>query len=395
MQEEGDGNNSPHTGQAEGNAATASLSPPSNDRPYSRVTIESLLSESDDELCVADAMPNDRWSSSSKRDGKRKKSVSTSALQEKLLGDDTAGVNGVSPHWAGHNDDGAGPAATTRSTEGGGDDDGAQQEDEDDNTPAVGNRVLLYFAMISFSAFAVAELAAAILANSESLLGDSMTMMVDGVTYAVNIWAEKAKEGKSEVERIRIDTIAPAFSLLALVAVTIYITVDAVQRLDDNDPDSNEANAEVMWAFALVNLVLDFVNIAMFFIGKHHDGRYYASCHLCNSLDLNMMSAFAHVGADTLRSVAVLFAGIAADENYVGSDRADAVGAIVVSFAIALSCVPLILGLRVQHRELRKIRMTNLTNLVAEEVVGREYASGSTPDDAANDSLLIISHEPT
>ena len=107
------------------------------------------------------------------------------------------------------------------------------------------------------------------------------------------------------------------------------------------------------------------------------------------------MSAFAHVGADTLRSVAVLFAGIAADENYVGSDRADAVGAIVVSFAIALSCVPLILGLRVQHRELRKIRMTNLTNLVAEEVVGREYASSSTPDDAANDSLLIISHEPT
>lgn len=120
--------------------------------------------------------------------------------------------------------------------------------------------------------FAIAEFVAAILAKSESLMGDSITMMVDGLTYAINLWAERAKEGKTERERIKIDTVAPAISLLALVAVTVYVAVDAIARLEHNKSGSNNANAEVMWAFAAVNLVLDFGNIAMFFVGHSEHG---------------------------------------------------------------------------------------------------------------------------
>lgn len=42
---------------------------------------------------------------------------------------------------------------------------------------AVENSVLLWIAMISFSLFAVSEFVAALMANSESLLGDSITMV--------------------------------------------------------------------------------------------------------------------------------------------------------------------------------------------------------------------------
>lgn len=103
-------------------------------------------------------------------------------------------------------------------------------------------------------------------------MGDSITMMVDGLTYAINLWAERAKEGKTERERIKIDTVAPAISLLALVAVTVYVAVDAIERLAHNKSGSNNANAEVMWAFAAVNLALDFGNIAMFFVGHSEHG---------------------------------------------------------------------------------------------------------------------------
>lgn len=214
-------------------------------------------------------------------------------------------------------------------------------------------------------------------------------MMVDGLTYGINLWADKAKEGKTELEKIKLDTLAPAISLVALVAVTIYITVDAAQRLSDkSETNSNDADPQVMWGFALVNLVLDFVNIAMFFVGKSEKGNFYFSCTICNKLDLNMLSAFAHVGADTLRSIAVLAAGIAADADYVSSDRADSIGAIVVSFAIALSCIPLVSGLWVQRNLLREMRAKDFSEMIAMETVGRDYASG-TPPDAMGDSLLV------
>eukprot|EP00036_Acanthoecidae_sp_10tr_P009214 CAMPEP_0182920812 /NCGR_PEP_ID=MMETSP0105_2-20130417/3730_1 /TAXON_ID=81532 ORGANISM="Acanthoeca-like sp., Strain 10tr" /NCGR_SAMPLE_ID=MMETSP0105_2 /ASSEMBLY_ACC=CAM_ASM_000205 /LENGTH=363 /DNA_ID=CAMNT_0025058265 /DNA_START=283 /DNA_END=1374 /DNA_ORIENTATION=+ len=322
------------------------------ERPTSQLTIESLISESDDELIVP--RRNDR--DGSRTTSPRKKRTKGS-LEQPL----------VSPHDGGADVDAPGE-------------------------PAVGNRFLLYVAMVSFSLFAIAELAASILAKSESLFGDSMTMMIDGLTYAVNLWADKAKQGKPEAIRIKIDTIAPALSLAALVAVTIYITVDAARRLSDKSKeDSNDANAEVMWSFALVNLILDFGNIALFFVGKSDSGRYYLSCNACNHLDLNMMSAFVHVGADTMRSVAVLGAGIAADANAVSSDRADAIGAIVVSIAITLSCIPLISGLWVKRQLLKEVRLKDLSELMAVELVERTYADEASPTSTrgGNDSLLV------
>eukprot|EP00039_Didymoeca_costata_P033191 m.41166 g.41166 ORF g.41166 m.41166 type:complete len:271 (+) comp9740_c0_seq2:135-947(+) len=213
----------------------------------------------------------------------------------------------------------------------------------------VENTFLLLVAMVSFTAFALAEIVAAFVSHSESLLGDAATMVIDGITYAINLWAETAKKGKSDVQKLKIDTIAPAVSTVALIGVTIYVMRDAIERLKNENGDDQDVNVTVMWIFAAVNLVLDFGNIIMFFM-KKVDGRWKLDCSSCRTCgkdedapdNLNMLSALAHVAADTLRSVAVLFAGLFAQISPADDDnQADAIGAVIVSVAIVGSIFPL------------------------------------------------------
>lgn len=72
--------------------------------------------------------------------------------------------------------------------------------------------------------------------------------------------------------------------------------------------------------------------------------------------NLNMCSAYTHVVADTLRSLAVVIAAsLATVFNCIPSDVADATGAIVVSFIIAISLGPLLAGLFDAWSELSKL----------------------------------------
>ena len=74
-------------------------------------------------------------------------------------------------------------------------------------------------------------------------------------------------------------------------------------------------------------------------------------------LNLNMCSAYTHVVADTLRSIAVLIAaGIAFCFKFVKPAIADAYATIVVSFIIALSVGPLLVGLFTTLKEMLEIQ---------------------------------------
>ena len=78
-------------------------------------------------------------------------------------------------------------------------------------------------------------------------------------------------------------------------------------------------------------------------------------------LNLNMCSAYTHVMADTLRSIAVLIAaGIASVCKGIDPSIADASASIIVSFIIAISLGPLIVGLLETLKELAEIRRERL-----------------------------------
>ena len=74
------------------------------------------------------------------------------------------------------------------------------------------------------------------------------------------------------------------------------------------------------------------------------------------TVNLNMCSAYTHVVADTLRSLAVVVAAsLATVFDCIPSDVADATGAIIVSFIIAISLGPLLAGLFEAWSELSKL----------------------------------------
>lgn len=80
-----------------------------------------------------------------------------------------------------------------------------------------------------------------------------------------------------------------------------------------------------------------------------------------NGLNLNMCSAYTHVMADTLRSIAVLVAAaIAYFDHRISPTVADATAAIVVSVIIAVSLGPLIIGLLETWSEIQELKRESL-----------------------------------
>lgn len=72
--------------------------------------------------------------------------------------------------------------------------------------------------------------------------------------------------------------------------------------------------------------------------------------------NLNMCSAYTHVFADTLRSLAVILAAVVALlSKSVTSEEADAAAAIAVSVLIILSLIPLFRGLQSSIMEVYNI----------------------------------------
>lgn len=70
--------------------------------------------------------------------------------------------------------------------------------------------------------------------------------------------------------------------------------------------------------------------------------------------NLNMISAFTHVGGDTLRSLTVLLAAVASSTFDIDTALTDAVAAIVVSVTIVVAVLPLMYSLGVSLGEYKR-----------------------------------------
>jgi Co/Zn/Cd efflux system component len=84
--------------------------------------------------------------------------------------------------------------------------------------------------------------------------------------------------------------------------------------------------------------------------------RYFAhDPSAADETNLNMCSAYTHIIADTIRSVAVLIAAaVASLTSKVTPEKADALAAIVVAIVIVLSLFPLIKGLYLKYLEFQR-----------------------------------------
>lgn len=301
------------------------------------------------------------------------------------------------------------------------DDDSLNRDDDLDSTSGLLHDVMnvctmdgegslraLKLVFVVSSTFALAQLLGSYFANSLSMYGDTLTMGLDAMTYALNIYAEKRKIASrndasletAEAELERLDTTVAVVSLLTLVGVTIYIIADAIARLKSED-SVNPVSAKIMLGFTSANLVMNFLTCSAFlrsssflkggvytpkkhhgvesrdldadidfagsFLGSeasaadqdadnasreplrgHEDGREDRSDieSMSNGEgfqeNLNVMSAFIHLLADTARSITVFVTSIYVQSTGADPVHADAVSSIIVCvlilFAALLLC---------------------------------------------------------
>lgn len=127
---------------------------------------------------------------------------------------------------------------------------------------------LLSTAFVSFLIFTAAQLCAALVANSQSMLADTGAMSVDICSYALNWFAERKKANVSEKrQQLLLELLAPSFSVIALLVITIYSFHGSLITLIPGHsfvPPSDQPNLIIMLVFSSLNLVLDILNVSCF-----------------------------------------------------------------------------------------------------------------------------------
>jgi cobalt-zinc-cadmium efflux system protein len=157
-----------------------------------------------------------------------------------------------------------------------------------------------------------------LLANSLGLLSDAAHNLSDVVALGLSLWAVRLGRRPATPTRTfaykRAEILVALFNSTVLVAISVYLIIEAVRRILDPSP----VEGLFVMAFAGGGLVINGLSALLLRSHLH---------------DLNLRSAFLHLVGDAMTSLAVMISGAIV---YVwGWNYADPVVSIVVSLWIA------------------------------------------------------------
>ncbi|OFW58354.1 MAG: hypothetical protein A2133_01900 [Actinobacteria bacterium RBG_16_64_13] len=185
-------------------------------------------------------------------------------------------------------------------------------------TPAAAPDKRLIFSLFLNLLITLLQVAGGIIANSLGLLSDAAHNLSDVVALGLSLWAVRLGRRGATPRRTfaykRAEILVALFNSAVLVAISVYIIVEAIRRLLDPQP------VEGLWVMALAGAGLAINGIAAFLLRSHHG-------------DLNLRSAFLHLIGDAATSFGVMVSGLIVylwDWNY-----ADAIVSILVSVWIS------------------------------------------------------------
>lgn len=193
------------------------------------------------------------------------------------------------------------------------------------------------------------------------------------------MFAEYAKEysvgKKSTIFRVIVNVAVPSLAVGTLLGVTFMIVKEAVKVLHSAQAHDG-VDVFFLYFFSLLNLVLDVYCVIMFYTrGKevfyesppipqlsldtsvhsdgseefgHLDDDFDGAAQLDNgerTRNLNMISAFTHIGGDSLRTASVFVAAIFSSTAGINADICDAWAAIAVSGTIIVVVIPLVIDI--------------------------------------------------
>lgn len=135
-------------------------------------------------------------------------------------------------------------------------------------------------------------------------------------------------------KQIRNQLLATLLSIFVLLGVTGFVIYSAIVILLCDELDDDDINSYIVFAFALENLLLDFIGLCALWRGKKEKSTAAS--------DLNLHSAGMHVISDLMRSTTTFIESILIWFcNFEGTGT-DAVAALIVSALILVPCAQMI-----------------------------------------------------
>ncbi len=142
----------------------------------------------------------------------------------------------------------------------------------------------------------IAEVIGGLLSNSLALLSDALHNLGDTVAvfiaWIANKVSKKGTSGRQTFGYKRVEILAALFNAVVLVVISIYLFIEALERLKDPQP----VKGLIMFIVATVGFIANLV--AVFIL--HKDSSY----------NINVRAAYLHLLGDTISSVAVIIGSI-------------------------------------------------------------------------------------
>ncbi|MBC7293084.1 MAG: cation transporter, partial [Thermoleophilia bacterium] len=153
-----------------------------------------------------------------------------------------------------------------------------------------------------------------LLANSLALLSDAAHNLSDVVALGLSLWAVRLGRRPPTARRTfaykRAEILVALFNSTVLVAISVYIAIEAIRRLVHPQP----VGGLLVVVFAAGGLI---INTSAALLLRTHKS------------DLNLRAAFLHLVADALTSLGVILSGLVV--FFTGWNYADAVVSVLVS----------------------------------------------------------------
>ncbi|OXT14819.1 cation transporter [Bacillus sp. OG2] len=184
------------------------------------------------------------------------------------------------------------------------------------------NKRALFLSFIIIASFMVVEVIGGILTNSLALLSDAGHMLSDAVALGLSFFAIKLGEKQATAAKSygykRFEIIAAALNGLTLIAISIYIFYEAVQRI--MDPPAVQSMG--MLAISVLGLIVNIIAAWILMKGDKDE-------------NLNVRSAFLHVLGDMLGSVGAITAALLI--YFFNWGIADPIASVIVAILIIIS----------------------------------------------------------
>ena len=155
----------------------------------------------------------------------------------------------------------------------------------------------LFAVTILNMAITAAEIVGGLLSNSLSLLSDAVHNLGDTLAvfaaYLANIFGNRKADYKYTFGRKRVEILTAFSNAVILIAICIFLFMEAYERLIDPQP----IKGALMLIVAVVGLIGNWVSILILQKDKKKN--------------INVRAAYMHLVGDTLSSVAVIIGGVA------------------------------------------------------------------------------------